>query len=250
MEAGHMRRFWDARAREDAFYFVDSRSQYGGPNTERFWDSGDETLAAFEARLGVAVSPEDVVLDVGCGLGRITRALAVRSREVLALDISADMLAQAEELNAHLDNVKWLLGDGISLQPVGTSSVDVLVSFVVFQHIPDPAITLGYIREMGRVLRPGGWAAFQVSNDPQLHARWSQRPSMRRRLATLLGRAPRGQTDPAWVGSAIDLDELAATAADAGLDVEHVDGAGTLFCFVLLRRRRERDEAQPPSRSS
>ena len=48
-------------------------------------------------------------------------------------------------------------------------SVDGCFSHVVFQHIPDPPITLNYVREMGRVLRPGGWALFQVSNDPTIH---------------------------------------------------------------------------------
>jgi SAM-dependent methyltransferase len=237
METGHMRRFWDARAREDAFFFVDNTGRYGAPDTERFWSSGDETLAAFSERLGVSVAPEDVVLDIGCGIGRLTRALAGRAREVLALDVSADMLAQAKEFNSHLANVTWLQGDGMSLASVEPASVDAIVSFVVFQHIPDPAITLGYVREMGRVLRPGGWSAFQISNDPGVHEGSARPPGLRARLAALLGRAPRGQNDPAWLGSAIDLDELAAVADSAGMDVERVEGAGQQFCFVVLRRR-------------
>jgi SAM-dependent methyltransferase len=237
METGHMRRFWDARAREDAFFFVDNTGRYGAPDTERFWSSGDETLAAFSERLGVAVGSDDVVLDIGCGIGRLTRALAGRGREVLALDVSADMLAQAKELNSQLCNVTWLQGDGMSLAPVDTASVDAIVSFVVFQHIPDPAITLGYVREMGRVLRPGGWSAFQVSNDPRIHEGSSRRPRLTERLATLVGRAPHGQRDPAWLGSAIDLDELAAVADSSGMEVERVEGAGQQFCLVVLRRR-------------
>jgi SAM-dependent methyltransferase len=237
MDAGHMRRFWDARAREDAFFFVDNTGRYGAPDTKRFWSSGEQTLAAFSERLGVAVEHEDVVLDIGCGIGRLTRALAGRGREVLALDVSADMLAQAKELNSQLENVTWLQGDGVSLAPVDSASVDAIVSFVVFQHIPDPAITLGYVREMGRVLRPDGWSAFQVSNDPRVHEGSSRPTGLRARLATLVGRAPRGQSDPAWLGSAIDLDELAAVADAAGMDVERVEGAGRQFCLVVLRRR-------------
>ena len=232
-----MRRFWDARAREDAFFFVDNTGRYGDPDTDRFWSSGEETLRGFSEQLGVSIGPDDLVLDIGCGIGRLTRALASRSRGVLALDVSADMLAQAKEFNSHLENVTWLQGDGVSLAPVEPASVDAIVSFVVFQHIPDPAITLGYVREMGRVLRPGGWSAFQVSNDPRVHEGSSRRPGLRERLATLAGRAPRGQRDPAWLGSAIDLDELAAVADSAGMDVERVVGAGQQFCLVVLRRR-------------
>jgi SAM-dependent methyltransferase len=232
-----MRRFWNARAREDAFYFVDNTGCYGAPDEQRFWASGDRTLKEFDEHIGARVSGDDVVLDVGCGIGRLTRALAARAREVIALDVSTDMLGRAKQLNAHLDNVTWLLGDGVSLEPVADASVDAILSFVVFQHIPDPAITLGYVRDMGRVLRPGGWSAFQVSDNPGVHLRASQRGGLRHSLAALAGRAPRGQRDPAWRGSAIDVERLAATADEAGMDVERVDGKGTQFCVVKLRRR-------------
>jgi SAM-dependent methyltransferase len=117
---------------------------------------------------------------------------------------------------------------------VPAAGADVVISNVVFQHIPDPRVTLGYVREMGRVLRPGGWAGFQVSNDPAVHR--PRRPGALRRLAARLGTAPRGRDDPRWLGSAVDLDELGAVAAEAGLASERVVGAGTQFCGVLLRR--------------
>ena len=53
----------------------------------------------------------------------------------------------------------------------------------------------------------------------------------------MVGREPRGRTNAAWLGSAVNLDELRATANDAGLDVENIEGAGTQFCFVRLRRQ-------------
>ena len=114
------------------------------------------------------------------------------------------------------------------------ASAEACVSHVVFQHLPDPAITLGYVREMGRVLRPGGWAAFQLSTDPALHRRPRRRLS--HRLRALLGRAPRGVADPAWVGAAVEMDALEAAAIGARLRLERVVGAGTQFCAVLARR--------------
>ena len=230
-----MRRFWDARAREDPFYFVDNTGRYRDPDLERFWASGEHTLAQFEQRLGIELAPSQALLEIGCGLGRMTRALSARVREVLALDVSADMLARARELNPALTNVRWLQGDGVSLAPLADGSVDAAVSFVVFQHIPDAAVTLGYVREIGRVLRDGGWAAFQISNDPRVHA--PRRLGVRERLAGWLRQRPRGQADPAWLGSSVELDELRAVAGDAGMELARVDGAGTQFCLVLLRRQ-------------
>jgi SAM-dependent methyltransferase len=147
------------------------------------------------------------------------------------------MLAEARAHNAELTNVEWILGDGVSLAPIADASADVVHSDVVFQHIPDPEITLGYVREIGRVLRPGGWAAFQISNDPSVHRSRSLGERTRAAIGRPLGRSPRGQGHPAWLGSAIDLDRLREVARAAGMAVERVDGAGTQHCLVLLRRR-------------
>jgi SAM-dependent methyltransferase len=227
-----MRSFWNERAREDAFYFVDTRQSYRASDPERFWDA--EALVDYVlGGLGVELTPDGVVLEIGCGLGRITRVLAARSREVLGVDVSDEMLARARQHNSHLTNVRWILGDGVSLAGIPAASVDCCVSVVVLQHIPDPEVTLGYVREVGRVLRPGGWAALQVSNDPAIHR---LRPGILGRLRALVGRAPRGQRHPAWLGSPVELPALTAAAREGGSDVEQVWGEGSQYCQVLLRR--------------
>jgi SAM-dependent methyltransferase len=232
----HMERFWDERAREDAFFFVDDRLEYGRPDVERFFRDGEKALDDILGHLGAAIEPDDVVVEIGCGLGRITRAIAARARRVTALDVSAEMLSRARDLNVELDNVEWLHGDGRSLAPIPDACATACFSHVVFQHVPDPAITLSYVREMGRVLRSGGWAAFQISNDPSIHRPRGGLAGVRRRALALVGRAPRGQRDPAWLGSAVDLSDLRAAAADGGTTVERVVNEGTQFCLVLLRK--------------
>jgi SAM-dependent methyltransferase len=227
-----MQRFWDERAREDPWYFVDNRVPYGEADLDAFWAGGRRDLDRILEDLGVAVAPGDTVVDVGCGVGRLTRALAGRAARVRALDVSGEMLALAREHNSHLDNVEWLQGDGESLAPIEDAGAGALVSHVVFQHIPDPRVTLGYVAEMGRVLRPGGWAAFQLSTDPAIHRR---RPGA---IARRLSRSgPRGQDDAAWLGSAVELDDLRATAEAAALDLQRVLNPGTQFTLVLARRR-------------
>jgi SAM-dependent methyltransferase len=231
-----MERFWDARAREDAYYFVDSRLEYGSPDEQAFWAGGEEALDKLIAAVGAPrIDPGDVVVDIGCGLGRLTRPLAQRAGRVIAIDVSSEMLERARLLNEHLDNVEWMHGDGESLRPVADASVDACISHVVFRHIPDPAITLGYIREIGRVLRPGGFAAFELSNKREPHVHRSS--GRLRALAALVGRAPRGVRDRAWVGSYVELDDLRRTADEAGADVTRVVGEGSDFCAVLLKAR-------------
>jgi SAM-dependent methyltransferase len=228
-----MKDFWDARARENAEYFVDNRLDYNHGDEAFFWEQGAKDLDRMLELVGARVQPSDHVLDVGCGVGRLTRALAPRAARVTGLDISPEMVARAREnLEGH-DNVVVEVGDGISLRPLGDGSVDVVISIVVFQHIPDPRITLGYVEDMGRVLRPGGWAAFQVSNDPVVHSRDYPQPS---RLKKLLGRAPKGQDDPAWRGSAVSLDDLRAAIDRGGMTLEAITGEGTQYCIVRTRR--------------
>src|SRR5690349_23658471 len=148
-----MQEFWDERAREDAFYFVDNRIRYKDPAEEaRFWEMGREDLDALLGAVDVTLQPDWTVVEIGCGVGRLTRVVAGRVKSVKALDVSSEMLAIARNENASLENVEWIHGDGTSLTGIGDGVADAAVSHVVFQHIPDPQITLGYLREVGRVL--------------------------------------------------------------------------------------------------
>ncbi len=230
---GQMRRFWDERAREDAFFFVDNRIGYrDAAASAEFWAMGRVDLDRLLGALDAAIDPGSNVVEIGCGVGRLTRVLSERAGAVVALDVSEDMLAIARRENAQLENVSWLLGDGVSLAGVDDGSADAVVSHVVFQHIPDPAITLGYIREIGRVLRPGGVAAIHVSNDPDVHR---PRSTLRERWSALRGRGPRGQSNASWTGSAVTVEELRAAAADGGLVVEKIVGEGTQYMLVRMR---------------
>ncbi|HEX3691399.1 MAG TPA: methyltransferase domain-containing protein [Solirubrobacteraceae bacterium] len=229
-----MRRFWNDRAREDAFYFVDTRQPYKAADPARFWDAEALVDHVLDG-LGVRLAAGDAVVEIGCGLGRITRVLAARARSVVALDVSDEMLARARAHNPDLDNVEWVLGDGRSLAPVPDGSVDACVSLVVLQHVPDPQVTLDYVRDLGRALRPGGWAALQVSDDPVIHR---ARQPVAQRLLAAMGRAPGGQRHPAWLGSRADLDAIEATARESGLEVERVWGRGSQYCQLLLRGAR------------
>ena len=119
--------------------------------------------------LEVDIDPADRVVEIGCGVGRLTRELAGRAARVDALDVSEQMLASPVSYNPGLANVRRLQGDGGSLGGVDDASATVCFSHVVFQHIPDPAVTLGYVREMGRVLgrrRLGGVSDLQRATGP------------------------------------------------------------------------------------
>lgn len=153
------RAFWDAAAREDAYWHIAT----GAPkDPDGFYRHGAEETDSYLAFAGMTPDPEGTLLEIGCGAGRMTRRLADHYGEVLALDVSSEMLVRAKTALADLDNVTYLLGNGRDLGEIGDDGVDAVFSYVVLQHIPDPKVQLSYLREIARILRSGGQAAVQI----------------------------------------------------------------------------------------
>lgn len=88
---------------------------------ERFWKSGEDDVEML-FRL-VDVQPE-VAIDFGCGVGRLTRALAKRAKHVIGVDVSPTMLSLAPKV----PNVTYTLAL--------PDNADFICSLIVFQHIP------------------------------------------------------------------------------------------------------------------
>ena len=121
---------------------------------------GEEELAALFGRLG-ADPRGGLCVEVGCGPGRMTAALAARFDRVLALDVSPAMLERAR---AAVDaaNVEFRAVSGARLDGVPDACADTLVCYLVLQHLPGRDAVLGYLREFARVLAPGGQAFVQL----------------------------------------------------------------------------------------
>jgi SAM-dependent methyltransferase len=228
--------FWDERAEDDAFFAVDSRLEYGNPDLDRFWAEGAKDLERLLSVLEVDLSGGEAVVEIGCGVGRMTRVLAARAASVRALDVSERMLEIARRCNPELDNVDWILGDGATLAGIDSDSADAVISHVVFQHIPDPQVTLDYVRDIGRVLRPAGWAAIVVSNDPRVHRPRGRGGRLRLAAQQLLRRHDDWIENPHWLGSHVEIPALHAAARDGGMELELTVGEGTQYCAVRLRR--------------
>jgi SAM-dependent methyltransferase len=160
--AESMRRDWDERARKDAFYYIASWRKDWDPSA--FLASGEEDYQRLVApvleRFGFL--PQSMtVLEFGCGAGRMTSSFVHHFGGVIAFDISTEMLGRARKLVSPAANVRWIQGNGVDLGGVEDTSVDFAFSYLVLQHLPAEEFVCSYIREMFRVLRPGGLCLFQ-----------------------------------------------------------------------------------------
>ncbi len=95
------------------------------------------------------------VLEVGCGTGLILDRTARFARKAVGIDLSGGMLAMAARRGLHV------MQASATALPIADASVDVAYSFKVLAHIPDIA---GAMREMARVVRPGGWVLAEFYN--------------------------------------------------------------------------------------
>jgi SAM-dependent methyltransferase len=108
-----------------------------------------------DAFLGLVPPPAGLTLDVGCGEGRVARDLAALGHRVVALDAAPTMARRTAEAGG-LAGV--LCADATAL-PVPDGAADLVVAFMSLHDMDDMA---GAVREIGRVLRPGGRLCFAV----------------------------------------------------------------------------------------
>lgn len=158
-----MRQDWDDRARRNALYYIVTDA---AESEEQFATSGEQSVQAILTDIEQDVDPEGTVLEIGCGVGRMLRPLAQRFGLVYGVDVSPEMISRARTRLADLGNVNVWLTDGTSLRPIKSDSVDVAISYLVFQHIPDASVVEANIADTFRVLRPGGVFKFQVAGRP------------------------------------------------------------------------------------
>lgn len=160
-----IRKYWDSHAERDPLWAVLSEATKSGGrwDVERFFETGVSEIASVfyqldSRRIDVA---RGSALDFGCGVGRLTQALAPSFDRVVGVDISTRMLALAEDFNAFPSRVSYVANPHEDLHVFDDRSFDFIISNIVLQHVP-PALALTYVGEFFRLLRRGGILVFQL----------------------------------------------------------------------------------------
>lgn len=232
MKLWQTRRHWEKFARTDPMWAVLAHEDKTGNRWKPadFFATGRTTIDAEIARVR-ACYPElqrGRALDFGCGIGRLSQALAVHFDEVTGIDISAGMIALAQQYNSAGPRVTYLHNHQPDLTLLGETRFDFVYSLITLQHIA-PDYAQRYIGEFVRVLAPGGAVFFQIPAASRVPPRPA--PSGPTKLLWhLLNRSL--AMEPVMQMHTLPRETVLATLRAAGAEVLEVfryDAAGTEF---------------------
>lgn len=216
-----LRADWETLGAADPLWavYVKDGARGGGWDVTEFLATGEREVADSWDRVaraaGAAPSSDAVVLDFGCGVGRLSTALAARTRYVVGIDISEPMLRASrtvvpEDLRARVAGV---LSSSPTL-PLRTASIDLVYTSLVLQHMPE-SLARGYLAEFLRVLSPGGLALVQVADEPDTSMKGRAFRYLPPRLYGWLQQRVLGYPAPMRMEQ-LTLQDVTSTVASAG----------------------------------
>lgn len=163
---------WDEKARENPLLAVMTRAEFVSADSEHFTE---EQLALFFSKgeqefgrhvvtaveLSGFATTDSFIVDYGCGMGRMLRAVVQAGYRCAGVDISPTMLEYCARLVPNVESLHQVgAGQRCSL-PNGCASV--VYSYAVVQHIASLQVYKAAVTEMCRLLREGGILALQVN---------------------------------------------------------------------------------------
>src|ERR1700678_2329540 len=206
-----MRADWNARAGEDANYYVafGRREQ----DEAEFFATGADVVRDLESQLP-RLRAKSAALEIGCGPGRLLRPMSRHFAEIHGIDVSDEMVRLASERLRDTPNAHAHRGSGAGLEIFPDERFDFVYSYAVFQHIPSREVVFHYLREAHRVLKPGGVLRCQLNGLPA-HAR---------------------EYDT-WSGVRVAPGEIAQFARDYGFQLLAVEQIWTQYMWITCRKR-------------
>lgn len=201
------RQFWDEKARENPYWYVSSAGPYEGRNLAEFWASGPKIWKDLKSASGYEPKPTDIVVEIGCGVGRLTRAIAPEVGEVFAFDLSAEMLAIARS-SVEAANASFRRAETPALAEIADGSADAFVAYCVFQHLPDLGVLRAYLNTAARVLKPGGRLIFTMTPRTWRDSIASVLRARRWLLERRSSNGPRGLYRNEWYGIRPTIQEI------------------------------------------
>jgi ubiquinone/menaquinone biosynthesis C-methylase UbiE len=205
-----MRADWNQRARDDAHFYV----AFGGRDQteEEFLATSADVLRSIEGQLKRLPAKANRrawrALEIGCGPGRLVKPLSRHFGEIHGVDVSDEMIRLARQRLADIPHAHFHTTDGASLPQFADASFDFIYSYAVFQHIPSRDVVFEYMREIRRLLKPGG----------VFHGQFN-------------GVAPAGDADT-WSGVSFSSDDIHAFTRENDLQLLNLEGEHTQYLWT------------------
>jgi SAM-dependent methyltransferase len=169
----HVRRTeWESFANENPYHYI--CTDLPNNDGDGFWLSGEQMI---RREILPLLDKYDIerraALEMGCGVGRLALALAPHFQKVLGLDIAGGMIsrASAAALGRRIDNATFIKIDdpGRIGNQLGSylRGIDLVYSYLVFQHIDSFEVIDAYLNTVGEVLSPDGIAFLQFDTRPK-----------------------------------------------------------------------------------
>lgn len=146
------------------WYYEEKQSgvDYLNPEIAQKYDNEHQKFRNYDNEAEIVVNnlkitPNDIVLDFGCGTGGIALNLAKYSGKVICVDISREMLDILEEKakKQNIFNIETHCAGFLSYDHEGPDQVDKIVSMVSLHHLPDFWKSVALLK-MADILKPGG----------------------------------------------------------------------------------------------
>jgi SAM-dependent methyltransferase len=156
---------WETHAKDDPLWaIISTPGKMGGKwDLNEFLQTGRHEID----QLLETLSSNDIeferssALDFGCGVGRLTQALARSFESVCGVDISPTMIENARNLNQYQEKCTYHLNARPDLRLFEDDRFSFVYSNIVLQHM-EPEVAKNYLAEFGRILKPGGLVIFQL----------------------------------------------------------------------------------------
>jgi SAM-dependent methyltransferase len=165
------KRDWDELAELDARWAIvtDPKKRARKWGEQEFFENGRTDVEKAFKRIGQSGAKlgKDKALDFGCGIGRLSLPLSSHFKEVYGVDVSRQMISEAEQLHRGNEKLRFVHNDKDNLMGFDSDTFDLVYSELTLQHIPDTDVIEGFVQEFVRILKPGGVLYFQLPSRPR-----------------------------------------------------------------------------------
>lgn len=229
--------FWEKECVNNPLHFLATEKKEW--ELEEYFATGrievDKRLTYLKEN-GFVPHKAQVMLEIGCGYGRMSCEFAKYFGSVYAIDISKVMIENAQKRFKDVTNINFSENNGLDLAAYAQNMFDFCFSQDVFPYLPS-SILLNYIKEVSRVLKSGGVFFFQVDGRKKT---WLQNTKAflfgvlyHLGIKELAGK----KTSPIWRWQRTPYKTLEKCLYESGFTILKAEGDKTYYLWVLCRKQ-------------